>query len=138
MKISNVNSLSALLDRLICERIKWYFFVKEDKPELIKHQEQIIAAIKTEIENIFLAEEYECLSEKRTFVNKILVNLDELIKNDLHIGESDRRRLEETKKENPDVEVFVQQEQRLRTANEGRSANKNTIDIYFEDLWKIL
>lgn len=135
MRISNVNSLSALLDRLIVERIKWYFFVKGDDMSLVVHQQEIIDAIKLEIEKALIEPEYKCLTEKRTFANEILVNLDELIKNNCHIGESDRRRLEETKKENPDIQVFIQQEQRLRTANEGRSKNKNLIDKYFCDLW---
>lgn len=135
MRITNVNTLSALLDRLIVERIKWFFFFKEGNEDLVAHQEQAVNQIKLEIEKILLESEYEYLSEKRTFVNEILVNLDELIKNNCHIGESDRRRLEETKKENPDINVFIQQEQRLRTANEGRSKNKNLIDKYFCDLW---
>ncbi len=134
MRITNVNTLSSLLDRLIVERIKWYFFVKGDDMSLVVHQQEIIDLIKLEIEKILLEPEYEYLSEKRTFVNEILVNLDELIKNNCHIGESDRKRLEETKKENPDVNVFIQQERRLRTANEGRSKNKNLIDQNFKKL----
>jgi len=128
LRITNVNTLSALLDRLIVERIKWYFFVKDNNLELSTHQQEIIDVIKLEIESLLLEPKYEYLSEKRTFVHEILVNLDDLIKNNCHIGESDRKRLEETKKDNPDVNVFIQQEQRLRTANEGRSKNKNNID----------
>lgn len=137
MRITNVNSLSALLDRLIVERIKWFFFQKEDEVELVIHQQEIIDVIKLEIEALLLEPNYNYLSEKRTFVNELLVNLDDLIKNNCHIGESDRTRLAETKKENPNVQVFIQQEQRLRTANEGRSKNKNNIDKNLQELWDI-
>jgi len=131
LRITNVNTLSAFLDRLITENIKLYFFEKEGKDELVQHQEKIIEALKHEIEELALTRTYSYLSERRTFAKELLVNLSELINNDLHIGEADRKRLEETKKKNPDVEVFIQQERRLRTANEGRSYNKNKID----ELW---
>lgn len=134
MRIANVNTLSALLDRLITEKIKWYFFEKEGNGEAYMHQEKIIKLLNKEIESIFIKNEYDYISEKRTFVNEIPVNLNALIVNDIHIGESDRRRLEETKKDNPDVNVFITQEQRLRTANEGRSKNKNLIDENFKNL----
>lgn len=130
-KITNVNTLSALFDRLITENIKKFFFQKEGSEEKVQHQEQIIEALKTEIDELLLTRSYKYLSEKRTFSRELLVNLEELITNDIHIGESDRKRLEETKKENSDVNVFIQQEKRLRTANEGRSYNKNKID----ELW---
>lgn len=136
MRITNVNTLSALLDRLVVENIKKFFFQKEGKVEEVIHQEKVIELIETEIESCLIENEYNYLSEKRTFVNEILVNLDELIENNCHIGESDRKRLEETKKENPDVNVFIQQERRLRTANEGRSRNKNLIDQNFKNLKK--
>lgn len=84
---------------------------------------------------VFMEENYEYLSEKRTFVNELLINLDELVKNDIHIGESDRRRLEEIQKLDPRIEVMIEQEKRLRTANEGRSKNKNDIDLLFQKVW---
>jgi hypothetical protein len=128
MRITNVNTLSALFDRLITERIKWYFFVKQGNMELTVHQDELISFIRQEIEKCLLESKYDYISEKRTFVNELLTDLDSLIVSDIHIGESDRKRLEETKKDNPDVNVFITQEKRLRTANEQRSKLKNQID----------
>lgn len=135
MRITNINTLSSLFDRLVCERIKHFFFNKDGKDDLAHHQELIIDEIKREIEMVFMEENYEYLSEKRTFVNELLINLDELVKNDIHIGESDRRRLEEIQKLDPRIEVMIEQEKRLRTANEGRSKNKNDIDLLFQKVW---
>jgi hypothetical protein len=128
MRITNINTLSALFDRLITERIKWYFFVKQGNMELMVHQDELISFIRQEIEKCLLEPEYEYISERRTFVNELLTDLDSLIVSDIHIGESDRKRLDETKKETPDVNVFIAQEKRLRTANEQRSKLKNQID----------
>ena len=136
MRITNVNTLSALLDRMIVENIKRFFFEKDNLIENVNHQELIISEIKKELEELFLTQDYRYLSEKRTFAQELLVNLDELVKNNCHIGESDRMRLDETKKDNPNVNTFIQQEKRLRTANEGRSRNKNKIDETFKELWK--
>ena len=40
MYITNIDTLSALLDRLISENIKLYFFKKDNLIENIDHQEQ--------------------------------------------------------------------------------------------------
>ena len=47
--ITNIDTLSALLDRLISENIKLYFFKKDDIDENIEHQES----------NIKLRKEYQ-------------------------------------------------------------------------------
>lgn len=96
--------------------------------ELVVHQQELIELIRQEIEKCLLEPTYEYISERRTFVNELLADLDSLIVSDIHIGESDRKRLEETKKETPDVNAFITQEKRLRTANEQRSKLKNQID----------
>ena len=36
MRVTNVDSLSAYFDRLISEKIKWYFFDKDGKEEELK------------------------------------------------------------------------------------------------------
>lgn len=140
-KITNIDTLSTLLDRLISEKIKAYFFEKDGKLEQYTHQLEVISEINARIietfEQCFEERGYNYLSEKRTFsANDIMIELQDLIVNDVHIGESDRRRLQETKSENPDVNVFVTQEQRLRKANEGRSANKNRIDSLFQGIFE--
>ena len=128
--ISNVNSVSALLDRLICENIKLFFFEKDGLVEKVRQQQEIIEVIKGLLSNTLVTaisnQNYKVLSENRTFA--LVENVEELIHNDIKIGESDRARLNETKQENPSLQVFFTQEQLMRMANEGRSLNKNNID----------
>jgi hypothetical protein len=134
IRITNVDTLSAYFDRLIVERIKWFFFVKDNNTENIAHQETVIEQIKSKITDLLESGEFEYLAERRTFSNELLVNLDSLIVNNIHIGESDRARLQEVKSTQADVNVLIEQEKRLRTANEGRAQNKNKIDGIFFDL----
>ena len=78
---------------------------------------------------------YNYLGERRTFnESAIIEELEELIQNDINIGEADRARLEETTKDQPNLERMIVNEKRLRKANEGRSRNKNTIDEQFKKL----
>ena len=52
--ITNIDTLSALLDRLISENIKLYFFKKDGIDENIEHQEKVIFEIKEKIKTLFL------------------------------------------------------------------------------------
>jgi hypothetical protein len=133
MKISNIDTLSAYLDRLIVERIKWFFFKKDGNSELMLFQEDVVAEIKRKIMDLLDEPSYYFKQEKRTFKQEFLVNLDELIVNNIHIGESDRVRLKEVKSENPNLETLIIEEKRLRTANEERSKNKNEIDKLYKE-----
>jgi hypothetical protein len=133
MRITNIDTLSALLDRLITERIKWYFFTKDNDEEKAAHQEKVIIEIRDRIAEVYAEViepgKYNYLSEKRTFAEQSIVStLENLIINDINIGESDRSRLSETEKEDPSVELFVKEEKRLRKNNEMRSKMKNIID----------
>lgn len=137
MMITNINTLSALFDRLITERIKHFFFHKDNLTDKVKHQEKVIKAIIAEIRKLLNKVTdlgmYNYLSEKRTFNNNIIIEqLDELIVNDIHIGESDRARLAQIQSDNPKLEVMVKSEKRLRKCNEGRGQNKNNIDEAFK------
>jgi hypothetical protein len=132
-RICNIDTLSAYLDRLIVERIKWFFFTKDSNTENIAHQELVITEIKNKIIALVENGEFDYYPERRTFANELLVNLDNLIVNNIHIGESDRARLQEVKSTQPNVNVLIKQEKRLRTANEGRAQNKNKIDGIFFD-----
>ena len=123
MRITNIDTLSALIDRLITERIKHFFFNKDKDEIKITHQEKVINEIKTKLINLFqeiyTKEKYDYLKEHRTFTaSNIVENIDQLVTNDIHIGESDRARLK----------IAMLEEKRLRKSNEGRSYNKNMID----------
>ena len=46
MRITNIDTLSAYLDRLVTENIKLYFFNKDGLIEKANHQKKIIEEIK--------------------------------------------------------------------------------------------
>ena len=129
MRVTNIDTLSALIDRLITERIKWFFFEKDKNFDKTSHQEIIINEVKSKLTDLFLEvynkNSYEYLKEHRTFnATGIVENIDDLITNDIHIGESDRARLN----------IAMLEEKRLRKSNEGRSYNKNMIDEHLTKL----
>ena len=123
MRITNIDTLSALIDRLITENIKLFFFEKDKLEEKALHQKDIINEIKYKLKELFLevynANCYDYIDEKRTFSSSNIVE-------DIHIGESDRARLN----------IAMLEEKRLRKSNEGRSKNKNNIDKNFQNLIK--
>ena len=128
MRITNIDTLSALLDRLITENIKLFFFKKDKLEEKSIHQKDIINEIKKKLTELFLEvydkKSYDYLDEKRTFTaSNIIEEISELVTNDIHIGESDRARLN----------IVMKEEKRLRKSNEGRSKNKNNIDKEFNN-----
>lgn len=139
MRITNIDTLSAYLDRLITENIKLYFFNKDNLTDKSNHQKIVIDEIKKKISELFLdtfkKNSYNYIEEHRTFnESSIVEELEELIQNDINIGEADRARLEETTKETPNLERMIVNEKRLRKANEGRSRNKNNIDKQIKNI----
>ena len=116
---------------MVTENIKRFFLEKDGLTEKVTHQDLVITEIKSRLTELFLEVydngEYEYISENRTFTaSNIVENIEELITNDIHIGESDRARLR----------VAMLEEKRLRKSNEGRSKNKNIIDEKFKELTK--
>jgi hypothetical protein len=130
-RVTNIDTLSALLDRLVTENIKRFFFDKGGLTEKVEHQDLVISEIKSRLVELFLEVydngKYEYISENRTFTaSNIVENIQDLITNDIHIGESDRARLN----------IAMLEEKRLRKSNEGRAQNKNNIDKEFYELTK--
>ena len=136
--ITNIDTLSALLDRLISENIKLYFFKKDGIGENIEHQEQVISAIKDRLfvlfDDVYREGEYEYVSEKRTYKPEdIAETLEELIHNDISTGEGDRANLKEATSDNPSLEHFTRNHKLIRKANENRAVAKNKLDEQFKD-----
>ncbi len=136
--ITNIDTLSAMLDRLISENIKLYFFKKENLIENISHQEIVITEIKERIKNLLLdvysSKKYNYISEKRTYkADMTLDSLEQLIKSDIYTGEGDRDNLSELKKSNPNIDLMKKNHKVLRSANELRAVSKNELDSYFKD-----
>ena len=138
MRVTNIDTLSAYLDRLTTENIKLYFFNKDNLADKVAHQKIVIEEIKKKISELFLEtierNSYNYIEEHRTFHESASVEeLEELIQNDINIGEADRARLAETTKEIPNLDRMIVNEKRLRKANEGRARNKNNIDKLFKN-----
>jgi hypothetical protein len=136
--ITNIDTLSAMLDRLISENIKLYFFKKENLIENISHQEIVIIEIKERIKNLLLdvysSKKYNYISEKRTYkADMTLDSLEQLIKSDIYTGEGDRDNLSELKKLNPNIDLMKKNHKVLRSANELRAVSKNELDSHFKD-----
>ena len=135
MKVTNIDSLSAYFDRLVSERIKLYFFDKDEKTEEAKHQRKVIKEIRIKLvklfEEIFEEHKYEYVGEKRTFDEaKLILDVEKLVTDDLGVGAA---YYEKTEGE-PSLEKFMLNEARLRVANESRGRQKNKIDAIFESL----
>ena len=136
--ITNIDTLSALLDRLISENIKLYFFRKDGVVDNIKHQEELIEKIKYRIVNllseVYSVGEYEYVSELRTYKPEDIVEtIEELIKNDITTGEGDRANLKEATSDNPSIGHFTKNHKLIRKANENRAVAKNKLDEQFKD-----
>ena len=135
MRITNIDTLSALLDRLITERIKEYNFSKQEKPTEAEHQRGVIKEIKIKLISLFNevyeTKKYDYVGEKRTFdEQKLLDDVETLITNDLDVGDAYYTKTEGE----PTLEKFMVNEARLRKANESRGRMKNTIDQKFQHI----
>lgn len=136
--ITNIDTLSALLDRLISENIKLYFFKKDSLMYNVKHQEEVISDIRKRLvllfTDIFESKSYEYVSELRTYKpDDIVETLEELIHNDITTGEGDRANLKEATTDNPSLEHFTRNHKLIRKANENRAKAKNKLDEQFKD-----
>lgn len=139
--ITNVNTLSALFDRLITERIKAFFFTKNGNLNLKRKQEEIISQIKLQITELILQsfkkKNYKYLKEQRTFKynsKKLLDQLNQLTESDLSIGIADNKISESIKirkKTN-----LVKNIKLSRLSLEKRAFLKNEIDKTFLKLVK--
>ena len=139
--ITNIDTLSALLDRLISENIKLHFFKKDGIDENIEHQEKVIYEIRERIKillgEVFIWKKYNYISEKRTYKpDDIVETLEELIHNDIITGEGDRANLKEATSDNPSLEHFTRNHKLIRKANENRATAKNKLDKQFKDFIK--
>ena len=146
MRITNVDTLSAFFDRLISERIKLYHFeneYQEVEEKKVNHQKDVVSAIKEKIELLFIqsfsAMEYDYLAEERTFgqerieeVKGLINNVEKLVVNDLDVGAP----YYEQKDGEATPEKDMDNELKLREANENRSASKNKIDKSFQKVVK--
>jgi hypothetical protein len=138
-RITNIDTLSALFDRLISENIKLYFFEKDKLHSYSQHQSIVIKEIKKRLSDLLnetlSTQKYDYISEKRTYKpDDVIETLEELIKSDIITGEGDRANLEEANSDNPSLEKFTKNHKLIRKANENRSVNKNKLDEQFKKI----
>jgi hypothetical protein len=126
--VSNLNSVSALFDRLITEKIKLYFFEQMKSSDSVVHsierQKKTIATIHMALHytftNIFNDKKYNVLLEKRTFNNNLknlTLNVEQLVEMNLNVGTADNA-----------IAKILEQLSLSRSSLEKRSNNKNAID----------
>ena len=132
LHITNIDTLSALLDRLISENIKLHFFLKDGVDDNIEHQEKVIKEIKYRITKLLLDvytnNRYNYVSEKRTYKpDDIVETLEELIHNDITTGEGDRANLKEATSDDPSLEHFTSNHKLIIKANENIAVSKNKL-----------
>ena len=145
MRVPNIDTLSAFIDRLISERIKLYHFeTKLDDEKSAQHQRDVVDAIKDKLEQLFVqsmsSDQYEYIDEKRTFgqerideVKKLIDNIEELTVNDLDVGAA----YYEQQEGNATPQQYMDNELKLREANEKRSKSKNNIDKAYKEAVEI-
>ena len=135
--ITNIDTLSALIDRLISENIKLYFFNKDGLLDNTEHQKNVISEIKDRLSNllseVYFDDNYDYVSELRTYKPEDIVEtIEELILNDITTGEGDRANLKEAISDNPSLHEFKRNHKLIRKANENRAASKNKLDEQFK------
>jgi len=138
VRITNLDTLSAMLDRLVTENIKKFFFEKDGIDDKVEHQDKVISELKSKISELFYEcysnKKYDYISEKRTWSDKIVEDINNLTYNDILVGESDRGVLSEVKSDNVDLEQLKFEAKKMRKSNERRAKNKNDIDENFKKI----
>jgi macrodomain Ter protein organizer (MatP/YcbG family) len=130
MKITNINTISALLDRLITEKIKQYFFLVEGDNKAAKTQGEISEVICNEIKNTLTeaitSKKYDFVAEQRTYkkkVSNLTDSISDLIVMNLNVGKADHNLAE-----------IINNLKLSRLSLEKRSKLKNNIDNLLKEI----
>lgn len=130
--MSNVNSFSAIIDRLIIENLKIIQFVDQNKLEEAEQQNIIITELKIELDLIYqelLDNRYKSIGEQRTYTNdNLFSDLFKLCLNNYCIAKGDKLKIEETKNEVVNIEKLKNYINAVRENLEERSKSKNSLE----------
>jgi len=130
--MSNVNSFSAIIDRLIIENLKIIQFVDQNKLEEAEQQNVIISELKTELNLIYqelLENRYKSIGEQRTYTNdNLFSDLFRLCLNNYCIAKGDKLKVEESKKGIVNVDMLKNYINAVRENLEERSKSKNNLE----------
>lgn len=131
-RMSNVNSFSAIIDRLIIENLKIIQFVDQNKLEEAEQQNIIITELKIELDLIYqelLDNRYKSIGEQRTYTNdNLFSDLFKLCLNNYCIAKGDKLKIEETKNEVVNIEKLKNYINAVRENLEERSKSKNSLE----------
>lgn len=132
-RISNVNSFSAIIDRLIIENLKIFQFIEKNEEEKIHSQNEIISELKHELDvivNEIKHEEYISVGEQRTFglSDNIFSNLFVLCLNNYSISVGDMLKLKESNKSEVNIVNLKKYILHVRENLESRSQSKNNLE----------
>lgn len=131
-RMSNVNSFSAIIDRLVIENLKIIQFVDQNKLEEAEQQNVIISELKTELDLIYqelLENRYISIGEQRTYTNdNLFSDLFRLCLNNYCIAKGDKLKIEESNKEVIDVNNLKNYVMFVRGNLEERSKSKNNLE----------
>ena len=131
-RMSNVNSFSAIIDRLIIENLKIIQFVDQNKLEKAEQQNVIISELKTELNLIYqelLENRYKSIGEQRTYTNdNLFSDLFRLCLNNYCIAKGDKLKIEESNKSVVDIDNLKNYILAVRENLEERSKSKNNLE----------
>jgi hypothetical protein len=131
-RICNVNSFSAILDRLIIENLKIIHFSDKGLIDSVTKQNEIITSLKHELNIIFeeiYSGSYDSIKEQRTFnSNALFENLFRLCLNNYCIAKGDSLKIEESKKSIINVQNLIGYINFVRDNLEERAKSKNTLE----------
>lgn len=135
-RISNVNSFSAIIDRLIIENLKIIQFVDQNKLKEAEQQNEIIFELKIELDLIyqeFIENKYKSIGEQRTYTNdNLFSDLFRLCLNNYCIAKGDKLKIEESNKSIVNINNLKNYILAVRENLEERSESKNSLEKYNE------
>lgn len=132
MRVCNLNSFSALLDRLIIENLKLFSFIEKNEEDKINTQIKIINQLKQELDIVYVEiqeNKYGSIKEERTYVrNQLFDNLFKLCLANATIAKYDALKVKEAGSDIINVEALREYINFVRGNLEERSVAKNNLD----------
>ena len=132
MRVSNLNSFSAVIDRLIIESLKLLSFIDRNETDKIQIQKQIVEELKIELDKIYLelqTKEYVSTIEQRTYSRNSLFNdMFQLCLNNFCIAKYDKLKIEEANKDIINVDNIKKYIDMVRGNLEERAVAKNNLE----------
>jgi hypothetical protein len=131
-RISNVNSFSAIVDRLIIENLKIIQFTDKNEIQKAEYQNIIIIELKSELDLIFneiINNKYQSITEQRTYSSdEFFADLFKLCLSNYCIAKGDKEKIEIVKNNPIDLEKLKSSIEYVRNSLEIRANTKNNME----------